>query len=154
MLTPRQEVTLASADAQGAADNQILLPAGFQIAPSRRYLVRGNGSSAILRAQHREDREAGARLSPRRTRDFGGAGAKVSIRHISYPTVLLYNGGIQLASAVFAVTFVGTGLLAYAVFVEDGSDGPAGGVLKGAFWVLVAGAALALFNLLDRYSQT
>ena len=133
------------------ADGQILLPLGSTAPKARRTLVEGEGTSKLMRSGIRSDAGNAACVSGSALSAFGGEGAEIRYRGVSFVAVLMRDRWLGAQFLIAVLTLVGAGLTAYLTFNKSSGEEAGTFANQTAVFALVIATVLAFLKFVKEY---
>jgi hypothetical protein len=147
------KVGLTSRCSAAPADGLMLLPIGSAPAKGRRVLVEGAGKSLLVQASIRSDSGTAACVSGATLAMFGGEGAQVQYRDVSFFGTLWRDRWLAAQFAASLLTLAGALLTGYLTYIESSAEDADSVAHQTAFIALVIAFALSVLTFLKEYRE-
>lgn len=145
------KVRVTSRCAPSPSDGQILLPEEAKLPKGRRVLVSGNQKSKLMKVGVRSDSGQAACLGGGALSRFGGEGAEVEYRSVTFLGVLWRDKWLGLQFVASVLTTVGALITAWLTYGKNSADDAGSFANNTAIVALVIAAIIAIAKFVKEY---
>jgi hypothetical protein len=146
-------VKLTSRCTGAPTDGLILLPIGSTVPKGRRLLLDGDGRNKLIKTSIRSDNGQAACVSGATLATFGGEGAQVRYRGVSFAGTLWRDRWLAAQFAISVLTLAAALLTGYLTYLKNSAEKAGSVPHETAFIALVLASALSLLKFLKEYRE-